>query len=239
MKATLARWFLWASVLFSGTLFGGALYEQLVIQPMWSRAAPKSLEFMTNPQYPVIQGLGPFYMLTPAMLLATIGAAITTWRSGRQRPSLIAAVGAISVVAFTFAYFIPRLLVFFGSNGEGYAGGRDAEIAAMAQQWVLWNWARLALVLTTFVASAAALSTAVIRSCSRPIAIRTHRRRCSTKRSATSAASSVIASGRSRGATGSSSMPAAVGTRSSGRNRTSTSCAIQRSAWLAGTGSRF
>ncbi len=29
MKVALARWFLWASVWFSGTLFGGALNEQL------------------------------------------------------------------------------------------------------------------------------------------------------------------------------------------------------------------
>src|SRR5262245_2204576 len=161
MKTALARWFLWAAVLFSGTLFGGALYEQLVIQPMWSAAPPQSFEFMVNRQYPVIQGLTPFYLLTPAMLLATIGAAIAGWRARHWRSSLVAAAAAISVVAFTFAFFIPRLLIFFGANGEGYAGDHEtAAITAMARQWVTWNWARILLVLVTFAASINALRTA-------------------------------------------------------------------------------
>lgn len=158
MNSRVIKSFVWTAILTSGTLFGGALYEQLVIQPMWSSSPPASFDFMTNSRYPVINGLGPFYMLTPLMGLSTIGAAISGWRNPARRWMLSAAIAALIVIGSTFLLFIPQLAIFFGPTGEGYAGGHDpAEVASMARGWVTWNWGRLVAVLVTFVSSVQAL----------------------------------------------------------------------------------
>ena len=51
-----AQLFPWAHIIFAAILFGGWVYETMIINSVWSAALPESLSFMANRDYSVNPG---------------------------------------------------------------------------------------------------------------------------------------------------------------------------------------
>ncbi len=142
-------------------MIGGELYEQLVAMPLWSQSPPDSViayhqHNVAYPQFAMHPG-GRFWMffMPPAGLLA-----IAVLISGlKTRPEhrkwrMTAAVLALIVVVFTFAWFVPKINIL----GQGGAGLSGEQITGLTNWWVGLNWVRAALFSAAWLAALRALT---------------------------------------------------------------------------------
>jgi len=155
------RFFLWVSVIAWGILLGAKLFDLRVLVGAWSASPPESLDLLPyGPRYPV--DTGDFFIpSSAALLLATLGATISGWRtSPRYRNLLVLSTTAIfATLIFTVVAFWPRNAALWAYASRAPNAIRDPEaIVAMVRQWVLFDWLRIAVASVGYVASIRALS---------------------------------------------------------------------------------
>lgn len=161
MRATVGRGFLWLAVLVAGPLVGAKLFDLVVLAGAWSADPPSSLAMMPyGARWPVDTGVF-FIPFSAALLAAAFGALVAGWRTPwRYRWLLcIPSIGIFALLVLTVTAFWPMNAALWRhaihSPGDSIT---DAESIAMARQWILLDWARLAGGAAAFVAALRALT---------------------------------------------------------------------------------
>ena len=157
------RWlgiFLWISVTAWAIGLGAKLFELVVLIPAWSAHPPDSFSLLPyGPRWPFNPG-DFFQPLSALLVVGTVGALIAGWRSVRsyKRWLWLSVASLVLIWAATPTLFWPMIeALYFASTGAKPLG----EVAAtqLANQWILFDWIREALIAIGFVASVRAIST--------------------------------------------------------------------------------
>jgi hypothetical protein len=143
-----AQLFLWLFVIVLGIEIGAGLYETLVVLPLWTLSPPESVisyyqHNMANPQFALNAG-GRFWIVnTPLVGLMSIAALLSglKTRPEHRKWRVIATVLALVVVAATFAWFVPKIMIL----AKGGAGLNGQQITSLTNWWVNLNWVRVVL----------------------------------------------------------------------------------------------
>ena len=160
-QSQLHRIFLWVSVLAWGIGVGGKLFDLRVLAGAWSAAPPESLVFLPyGPRFPVNPGQF-FVLVSPTILIASIGALVTGWRSPKQY-RLWLWCSAVLI----FLVFLLTIVVMWPMNAAQYAAapgspigpGAGGNIVELARRWIAFDWLRVALMAGGFVAAVRAIS---------------------------------------------------------------------------------
>jgi hypothetical protein len=137
IHARLTRIFLWISVIAWGVLLGGKLFDLRVLAGAWSAAPPESLRLLPyGPNYPVDTG-EYFFPSSVALLICSFGALVSGWRTPRGYRTWLA---------------LPPLMMVLTAMQN------PAEIAALVQQWIAYDWVRIAMGLIGLVSAVRAIS---------------------------------------------------------------------------------
>jgi len=156
------RWllfFLWLTVSAWGIGLGAKLFELTVLIPAWAANPPQSLNLLPyGPRWP--NNPGDFFQpLSAALVLATIGTLVAGWKTqSRYKALLWLALGALILIwASTPTLFWPMIRdLYWASTGKQPLNSEAA--AALAHQWIFFDWIRTALIAVGFVASLLAMS---------------------------------------------------------------------------------
>ena len=156
-----ARFCLFLFVVVVGLEIGAGLYETLVVLPMWAMNAPDSVvafyqHNQANPEFAINAGGRFWIFLTPFVGIVAIAALLSGLRtSGAHRGWRMAGtLIAITVVAVTFAWFVPNLIKLLYHVPEM----TNAEIATTANRWYIANWGRVVVGITGWICGLIALS---------------------------------------------------------------------------------
>jgi hypothetical protein len=148
------RYILVVLVLLSvGALFGGSLYDTLVLAPNL-QGGPEGLEhgrlFMS------VATPGDFFRaIAPASQILLLLAVVASWRSTQLRgPLLIALVSLVLADVVTFTYHYPRNAIMFTAP----LAVEPARLSAIAKEWRTANYLRVFLVLTAWLSILTALT---------------------------------------------------------------------------------
>jgi hypothetical protein len=159
---SIAQIVLWLFVIVLGVELGAGLYETLVIMPLWSLSPPDSVvayhqHNVAYPQFALNAG-GRFWMFnTPLLGMAAIAALISglKTRPKHRKWRVAATVLALIVVVFTFAWFVPKIMIL----GQGGPGLSAEQITSLTNWWVRLNWGRVVLYSAGWLAALRALTT--------------------------------------------------------------------------------
>jgi len=162
LRLRLAQITLWTFVIFLSIEVGARLYETRVIVPRWSASPPESVwEWAdlraTNAQVAIDPGVRFWTYVTPATgLSALLAFAFSFATDGAQRKwRVTGAIMALAVVAASFIYFVPNIILLLGPNSHNIDG---AKVKILANQWVMWNHVRVSIAVLGWLASLRALS---------------------------------------------------------------------------------
>jgi len=134
---------LWLFVIALGIEIGAGLYETLVVVPVWASAPPESVlayfhHNVANPQF-VLNAGGRFWLictpLTGLLAIATFLSGLKTAPEHRKC-RMIGSGLTIIVVAATFAWFIPMIMLLMG---EDVVKLLDASVTSKTNWWVRLN----------------------------------------------------------------------------------------------------
>ena len=160
-RERVTRIFLWIQVVAWGALLGAKLFDLRVLVGAWSASPPESLSLMPyGPHYPV--DTGEFFIpSSAALLVATLGAVISGWKTPRKYRALLIVSAAMifATLLFTVLAFWPRNAALWAA-ANGYPNAMtDAEaIRAMVREWVRFDWLRIATGTVGYVAAIRAIS---------------------------------------------------------------------------------
>ena len=140
------------TLLSSGALLGGALYDAVVLAPNL-RGGPQGLEhgrlFLA-----VATPASLFRVLSPATQLLTLVAIASNWSNPSSRWPLVGALVALVMSdIITFKYHYPRNRLLFTAPLTVPV----EELAAAARQWAAGNLVRVVLVLVAWLGTLTAL----------------------------------------------------------------------------------
>lgn len=141
----------------SSVQMGAAIYEVFVITPLWSGSPPESVTNW-NPVAQYAINPGKFWgKATPFYMVLAFITVIAAWLLPKAQRNLMLFAGGIAliIVFFTAIFFVPILMKTIVTRGAGFSG---EEITHMVNQWVNWNWLRLAGVFVAWLASIRALN---------------------------------------------------------------------------------
>jgi hypothetical protein len=132
---------LWLAALVLGAHIGAAIYEMVVITPLWTGNPPQSVRGFNPVAEYAIEPLG--YKLPAIVVLAFVSFALLAVGSskspGRGWTLLAGSVGlALSVATVIHAFPILRRTIV--ENGANLS---DAQIVEQVQAWILWGRLRL------------------------------------------------------------------------------------------------
>ncbi len=152
-KKIISRIILWASVLITGILIGGGIFEHTVLSPLWQGSPPESVREWP---YGTVQARF-FIVVSPAYYLCSIALLIASfWMPLRIRMWVrVAGVIGLIVGIMTFGFFIPILNQTQATGGAGLSGD---EITALVNSFKSWNYLRFALLITGWIAVLRAFS---------------------------------------------------------------------------------
>jgi hypothetical protein len=159
ISARIGQATLYLFIISSGIQVGAALYEIFVVTPLWSGSTPESVTGW-NPVAQYAINPGQFWgKATPFYAICALLAVITAWLLPKPQRNLMlfAGIVALIVVLFTAIFFVPILMKTIATRGAGLSG---EEITRMVNQWVNWNWLRLAAVCAAWLVAIRALSSA-------------------------------------------------------------------------------
>jgi uncharacterized membrane protein len=149
LRLRLAQITLWFFVIFLSIEVGGGLYETRVIVPRWSASPPESVWAWadlraTNAQVAIDPGVRFWIYVMPATGLSALLALAFSFATegAHRRWRVIATILALAVVAATFIYFVPNIILLLGPNSHNIDG---AKVKTLANQWVMWNYVRAAI----------------------------------------------------------------------------------------------
>ena len=162
LRLRLAQITLWCFVIFLSIEVGARLYETRVIVPRWSASPPESVwEWAdlraTNAQVAIDPGVRFWIYVTPATgWSALLAFAFCFATEGAHRKwRMIGVIMAMVVVAASFIYFVPNIILLLGPNSHNIDG---AKVKTLTNQWVMWNYVRVAIAVLGWLASLRALS---------------------------------------------------------------------------------
>jgi len=156
-RAFITQTILWLFVIFVGIHIGAGVYEVFVITPLWAGMPPESVTgWNPVPQY-AINPAKYWGIFSPVVALLTLALLIAAWLMPpvRRKWALVAGVCLFIVVLSTVLFFVPILIKTIGTRGSDFSSG---EITTMVNQWVGWNWLRLAVMIVGWLAAIRALS---------------------------------------------------------------------------------
>jgi hypothetical protein len=155
------RAILWLFVILYGIEIGAGLFEMRVLVPRWAASPPESVWrlYELNQSYPELatDAGGRFWMFsTPllGLLALVLLIACRRTRGTHRRLLLTSTMLTLIVVAATFVYFVPSIMVFAGSP----AGVNGPQIAAMANRWVALSWLRFVVYMIGWICALRALT---------------------------------------------------------------------------------
>ena len=146
-RSITAKSVLWLFILFQGLLTGGALFDALVLTPLWAGSPPQSVTTWTHG---AIQGkfFLPIGTLGDLFCLVLLFAPRLTPPQCR-RWAVIAAVCGLIVLLTEVLFFVPIQAKIQMAPGTGLS---SEEIVKLANRFVLWHWLKLPVQFTAFVA---------------------------------------------------------------------------------------
>ena len=153
---------LWLFVIMMGIEIGAGLYETLVVMPVWSTSPPDSVlayfhHNVANPQF-ILNAGGRFWLiftpLTGLLAIATFLSGLKTAPEHRKCRMLGSGL-AIIVVAATFAWFVPTLMILMGEAAPKLGGD---EITRLTNWWVRLNWVRVVVYMAGWLSALRALT---------------------------------------------------------------------------------
>lgn len=153
MKRTISLSVVWLFVITTGILFGGSIFEGVVLTPMWSHNLPDSVR-----QWPYGGVQSAFFVVVTPLygLLSVALIALSFGMPAKQRKlSLIAGVLGVLVIAMTFAFFLPILQQTEFNQGARLSG---EEITRLVTQFKTWHWGRWATIAISWLLGLRALS---------------------------------------------------------------------------------
>lgn len=160
-RELLTRAFLWLAVLVGGPLLGAKLFDLVVLAGAWSRNPPASLAMMPyGKAWPIDTGVF-FIPFSAAMLIAGFGALTTGWRTPWRYRWLLClpSLGILSLLILTVVAFWPmNAALYYHGTHSPKDTITDAQSIAMARQWVMLDWLRVAGATAAFVAPLKALT---------------------------------------------------------------------------------
>jgi hypothetical protein len=165
MSGAISRVLLWLFVINLGIAFGAGIYEGRIVVSQWVTVAPNAMpHWNADAARRDDTGL-PFWVFVttiPLTLLAVTNLIAAWLASGPARVWWLgAALAALADRAFTFCYFIPRMVRLMNS-------GDSPESASAAMQWVRLNYVRHALVLIAWLGALKAFALVYQHSGPRP-----------------------------------------------------------------------
>ena len=158
-RVRVMQFFLWMSVLGWGVGLGAKLFDLLVVAGAWSAAPPASFALLPyGSRFPINPG-DFFQPLSAVMALGILGALISGWKTPVQLRFWLwlGVITFLIIWAITPTIFWPMISQLYGI-AKGKIAATDAESIQLAQRWIIWDWFRVALIATGFIASVQAIS---------------------------------------------------------------------------------
>lgn len=166
-RERITRMLLWISVLAWGALLGGKLFDHIVLVGAWSASPPESLSLLPyGPRFPVDTG-DYFFPSSVALLICSFGVFITGWKTplGYRVWLFLPAAMLLLTLVFTVQWFWPANRALWRvAIGASDAIKERAQIIALVQQWVTYDWLRIAAGTLGLVSSVRAISVPFPRS---------------------------------------------------------------------------
>jgi hypothetical protein len=153
------KFFVWMSVLGWGIGLGAKLFDLLVVAAAWTASPPASFALLPyGPHYPMNPG-DFFQPLSAIMAVGVVGALAAGWKADvRIRRWLwLGVIAFLAIWAITPTIFWPMIHQLYGT-ATGKIPTSDADSIQLAESWLRWDWFRVALIGTGFVASVRALT---------------------------------------------------------------------------------
>jgi hypothetical protein len=136
-----------------GALFGGSLYDTMVLAPNL-HGGPGGLEHGRLFMSAATPG-NFFRVLSPASQILIFAALVANWRSPERRwPLLLALAALVAADVMTFTYHYPRNAIMFTAP----LGVDPERLSAVAHEWQKANYFRIALVLVAWLGVSSALT---------------------------------------------------------------------------------
>ncbi len=158
-RADWTRGLLWLAVFGWAIGLGAKIFDLVVLGSAWGASPPASLALMPyGAKYPINPGTF-FQPLSALMLLPTVGALISGWKTPLSyRVWLLIPVLAFLVIwIFTPTVFWPMIReLYYG--GTGKLVRTPQELAAVVHRWFVWDSARILMIAVGFYASVRALT---------------------------------------------------------------------------------
>jgi hypothetical protein len=160
-RVRLMRVFLWVAVLAWGIGVGAKLYDLRVVAGAWSAAPPESLTLLPyGPRFPVDPG--KFFVPTSlSTLVAAFGALFSGWKTpfGYRVWLWLSAALILAVWVFTVVVFWPNNAALYAAvSGVTSEAKSKEELIRLAQQWVTYDWLRVAMMGAGFISAVRAIS---------------------------------------------------------------------------------
>lgn len=142
MVEALSRLTLWFAALVLGVHIGAAVYEMVVVTPLWAGNPPQSVRGFNPVAEFAIQPLT--YKMPAIVALAFVSFALMSVAVGRATGrvwTLLAGALGLALAAATASHAIPILRRTIVENGAGLT---DAQIVEHVHAWLVWSRLRLA-----------------------------------------------------------------------------------------------
>jgi hypothetical protein len=142
------------SIISIGVLFGGSLYDSIVLAPNYRVGIPQSLEHFR--QFMAVANPGNFFrLIAPLTQLSILISLILGWRrpAGRRWWLILALVLIVAGDVFTFTFHYPRNAILF--HDPMHTPPETLEKAAI--EWAYGNYLRILLVVGAMVCAIKAL----------------------------------------------------------------------------------
>ena len=151
----MTRLILWLAVLVLGIHIGAAVYEMVVITPLWAGNPPASVRGFN----PVADfAIEPLSYKRPAIIVLAVTAfgllSVGSRRGAGRAWSLLAGAIVLALAAATVLHAFPILRRTIGTNGAGLS---DLQIVEHVNAWLLWSRVRVAGLALAWAAAVAAL----------------------------------------------------------------------------------
>lgn len=137
-----------------GALFGGSLYDSIVLAPNFRVGIPQSLEHLR--QFMAVANPGNFFrLIAPVTQLSILVSLILGWKrpAGRRGWLILALLLIVAGDVITFTFHYPRNAILFGD--PMHTPSETLEKAAM--EWAYGNYLRILLVGAAMVCALKAL----------------------------------------------------------------------------------
>jgi len=137
-----------------GALFGGSLYDSIVLAPNFRVGIPQSLEHLR--QFMAVANPGSFFrFIAPLTQISILISLVLGWKrpAGRRRWLILAFILIIAADVITFTFHYPRNAILFHDPMHT----PPATLEKVAIEWAYGNYLRILLVGAAMVCTIKAL----------------------------------------------------------------------------------